>query len=233
MTPAHSLMDLVDAGFLSPAMGTFLRILVEQRFNILIGGGAGAGRTTLLNALRPLIGSGERAAFLEEAEATRERLKAAVSSPCDRLVVDELRGPEALDLLGAMEAGCACLAVIHSRTARDSAVGLERMALNADLEGRALAVRRRIGANLHFLVQVGRFSDGSRRVTNITEVEGLSGETLILLDIFVFEKLRLDADGRLHGRFRATGLRPRAYVRLMSSGIRLPREFFEDVQEVV
>jgi pilus assembly protein CpaF len=107
------------------------------------------------------------------------------------------------------------------------------MALNADLEGRALAVRRRIGANLHFFVQVGRFSDGSRRATNITEVEGLSGETLILFDIFLFEKRGVDAGGRTLGRFRGAGLRPRAYERIMSSGIRLPREFFEDVQEVV
>jgi pilus assembly protein CpaF len=232
MPPERSPVDLAEGGFMSPNMGAFLGTLVEQRFNILIGGGAGAGRTTLLNALRPLIGPGERVAFLDREEGMRERLREATASPCDRLVVDEIRGPEALDLLGAMEAGCACLAVIHSRTARDSAVGLERMALNADLEGRALAIRHRIGSNLHFLVQVGRFSDGSRRVTNITEISGVSGETLILLDIFVFEKRGLDPDGRVRGRFRATGLRPRAYARLVASGIGLPRDFFEDVQEV-
>jgi pilus assembly protein CpaF len=232
MLPGRSLMDLVDAGFLTPAMGELLRVLVQLRFNILIGGGAAAGRTTLLKALRPLIEPGERVAFLDREEGMRERLREAVSSGCDRLLVDELRGPEALDLLGAMEAGCASLAVIHSRHARDSTVCLERIALNADLESRAFAVRRRIASNLHFLVQVGRFSDGSRRVTNITEVEGLSGEILVLLDIFVFDKRGIEADGRVRGRFLGTGIRPRAYERIMSTGIRLPQGFFEEVQDV-
>jgi pilus assembly protein CpaF len=239
-------------------MVELLEASVKAKLNIIISGGTGSGKTTLLNALSVFINPKERIVTIEDAAELqlkqphvvrletrpanlegggavrqRELLVNSLRMRPDRIVVGEVRGEEALDMLQAMNTGHdGSLTTIHANSPRDGISRLEVMVSMANSNMQVSAIRQQIASAVHLLVQASRFSDGSRRVTGITEVTGMEGNIITLQDLFVFEKRGIDPDGRVIGRFAATGIRPKFYEKLLSAGIRLRTEIFEEVMEV-
>ena len=217
--------------------------------NIIIAGGTGAGKTTLLNALSAFISPKERIVTIEDAAELqlkqphvarletrppnleghgavrqRELLVNSLRMRPDRIVVGEVRGEEALDMLQAMNTGHdGSLTTVHANSPRDAISRLEVMVSLANANMQLVSIRQQIASAVHLLVQASRLSDGSRRVVNLTEVTGMEGDVVTLQDIFVFEKRGLNPDGRVVGRFAATGIRPKFYEKLLAAGIRLAR----------
>jgi pilus assembly protein CpaF len=151
----------------------------------------------------------------------------------DRIVVGEVRGGEALDMLQAMNTGHdGSLTTVHANSPRDAVSRLEVMVSLANANMQLVSIRQQVASAVHLLVQAARMSDGSRRVVNLTEVTGMEGEVVTLQDIFVFEKRGLNPDGHVVGRFAATGIRPKFYEKLLSAGIRLRPDLFDEVVEV-
>ncbi|MEJ5369579.1 MAG: CpaF family protein [Bryobacteraceae bacterium] len=250
--------DLVERKAMTRGMMELLEAAVKARLNIIIIGGTGAGKTTLLNALSFFINPKERIVTIEDAAELqlkqphvvrletrppnleghgavrqRELLINSLRMRPDRIVVGEVRGPEALDMLQAMNTGHdGSLTTIHANSPRDGISRLEVMVSMANASMQLISIRQQIASAVHLLVQAARFSDGSRRVTNITEVTGMEGEIVTLQDIFVFEKRGLSPEGRVLGRFAATGIRPKFYEKLLAAGIRLRPDIFDEVEEV-
>jgi pilus assembly protein CpaF len=250
--------DLVERKALTQGMAELLEAAVKAKLNIIISGGTGSGKTTLLNALSVFIDHRQRIvtiedaaelqlkqphvvrletrpANLEGANAIRQRelLINSLRMRPDRIVVGEVRGEEALDMLQAMNTGHdGSLTTIHANSPRDGISRLEVMVSMANSNMAVSAIRQQIASAVHLLVQASRFSDGSRRVTGITEVTGMEGSIITLQDIFVFEKRGIDPDGRVIGRFAATGIRPKFYEKLVAAGIHLRTEIFEEVVEI-
>jgi pilus assembly protein CpaF len=151
----------------------------------------------------------------------------------DRIVVGEVRGEEALDMLQAMNTGHdGSLTTIHANTPRDAVSRLEVMVSLANANMQLVSIRQQIASAVHLFVQTARLSDGSRRVVNLTEVSGMEGEVITLQDIFVFEKRGVSPEGKVLGRFAATGIRPKFYEKLLAAGIRLPADIFDQVMDV-
>lgn len=250
--------DLVEKRALTQGMMELLEAAVKAHMNIIIIGGTGAGKTTLLNALSFFINPKERIVTIEDAAELqlkqphvvrletrppnleghgavrqRELLINSLRMRPDRIVVGEVRGAEALDMLQAMNTGHdGSLTTIHANTPRDGISRLEVMVSLANASMQLISIRQQIASAVNILVQAARLSDGSRRVINITEVTGMEGEVVTLQDIFVFEKRGLSPDGRVMGRFAATGIRPKFYEKLLSAGIRLRPDLFDEVVEV-
>ncbi|MDQ2945420.1 MAG: CpaF family protein [Acidobacteriota bacterium] len=250
--------DLVEKLALTAGMMELLEAAVKAKLNIIIAGGTGAGKTTLLNALSAFISPKERIVTIEDAAELqlkqphvarletrppnlegngavrqRELLVNSLRMRPDRIVVGEVRGEEALDMLQAMNTGHdGSLTTVHANSPRDAVSRLEVMVSLANSNMQLVSVRQQIASAVHVLVQASRMSDGSRRVVNITEVTGMEGEVVTLQDIFVFEKRGLNPDGQVVGRFAATGIRPKFYEKLLSGGIRLRPEIFDEVVEV-
>jgi len=250
--------DLVERKALTQGMIEMLEAAVKSKLNIIISGGTGSGKTTLLNALSVFINAKERIVTIEDAAELqlkqphvvrletrpanlegggavrqRELLINSLRMRPDRIVVGEVRGEEALDMLQAMNTGHdGSLTTIHANSPRDGISRLEVMVSMANSNMQVSAIRQQIASAVHLLVQASRFSDGSRRVTGITEVTGMEGHIITLQDLFVFEKRGIDPDGRVIGRFAATGIRPKFYEKLVAAGIRLRTEIFEEVVEV-
>jgi pilus assembly protein CpaF len=250
--------DLVDRNALTAGMMELLEAAVKAKLNIIISGGTGAGKTTLLNALSFFLGQKERIGTSEDAaelqlqqphvarletrpsnlegkNAVRQRelLINSLRMRPDRIVVGEVRGEEALDMLQAMNTGHdGSLTTIHANTPRDAVARLEVMVSLANANMQLTAIRQQVAAAVHVLVQATRLSDGSRRVTSVTEVTGMEGEVVTLQDIFVFEKRGLSPEGQVVGRFSATGIRPKFYEKLLSAGIRLSPQMFDEIVEV-
>jgi pilus assembly protein CpaF len=250
--------DLVEKRALTQGMMELLEGAVKAHMNIIIIGGTGAGKTTLLNALSFFINPKERIVTIEDAAELqlkqphvvrletrppnleghgavrqRELLINSLRMRPDRIVVGEVRGAEALDMLQAMNTGHdGSLTTIHANTPRDGISRLEVMVSLANASMQLISIRQQIASAVNILVQAARLSDGSRRVINITEVTGMEGEVVTLQDIFVFEKRGLSPDGRVMGRFAATGIRPKFYEKLLSAGIRLRPDLFDEVLEV-
>ena len=250
--------DLVERKALTQGMIEMLEAAVKSKLNIIISGGTGSGKTTLLNALSVFINAKERIVTIEDAAELqlkqphvvrletrpanlegggavrqRELLINSLRIRPDRIVVGEVRGEEALDMLQAMNTGHdGSLTTIHANSPRDAISRLEVMVSMANSNMQISAIRQQIASAVHLLVQAARFSDGSRRVTGITEVTGMEGSIITLQDLFVFEKRGVDPEGRVIGRFAATGIRPKFYEKLVSAGIRLRTEIFEEVVEV-
>src|ERR1022692_1810319 len=240
--------DLVKKMALTDGMLELLKACVRARLNIVICGGTGAGKTTLLNVLSSYIPEDERIVTIEDAAELRlqqthvARMETrpanvegqgairirdlvinALRMRPDRIIVGEVRGEEALDMLQAMNTGHdGSLTTVHCNNPRDAMSRLEVMVGMGNANMGVRAIRQQISAALDVIVQVSRFSDGTRRVTHITEVTGMEVETITLQDIFLFEKTGVAEDGRVTGRFRATGIRPRAYERIKACGIQLP-----------
>ena len=250
--------DLVGRDSLTDPMLEFLRAAVACRLNILVSGGTGAGKTTLLNVLSSFIGSSERVVTIEDAAELmlrqrhvvrletrpaniegkgavrqRELVVNALRMRPDRIVVGEVRGEEALDMLQAMNTGHdGSLTTIHANTPRDALYRLDTMVAMANLNIPDKAIRQQVASAIEVVVQIARLSDGTRKVTAVTEITGMERETITMQDIFVFEKTGLDEDGRVRGRFRATGIRPKCSERLAASGIHLPAQMFEHTKQV-
>jgi pilus assembly protein CpaF len=231
---------------------------VKAKLNIVIAGGTGAGKTTLLNALSAFISPKERIVTIEDAAelqlkqphlarletrpanlegqgAVRQRqlLVNALRMRPDRIVVGEVRGEEALDMLQAMNTGHdGSLTTVHANSPRDAISRLEVMVSLANANMQMVSVRQQIASAVQVLVQAARLSDGSRRVVNITEVTGMEGDMVTLQDIFVFEKRGVSAEGKVMGRFSATGIRPKFSEKLLAAGIRLSPELFDQSMEI-
>jgi pilus assembly protein CpaF len=250
--------DLVQRQAMTQGMMELLEAAVKARLNIIIAGGTGSGKTTLLNALSCFINGKERIVTIEDAAELqlkqphvarletrpaniegggairqRELLVNSLRMRPDRIVVGEVRGEEALDMLQAMNTGHdGSLTTVHANSPRDAVSRLEVMVSLANSNMQLVSIRQQIASAVHLLVQASRMSDGSRRVMSITEVTGMEGEIITLQDLFVFEKRGMDPDGKVVGRFAATGIRPKFYEKLLSAGIRLRQDLFEEVMEI-
>jgi len=245
--------DLVDRETLSQPMLDFLQAAVASRLNVIVSGGTGAGKTTLLNVLSGYISDSERVVTIEDAAelllrqrhvvrletrpsniegkgAVRQRdlVVNALRMRPDRIILGEVRGEEALDMLQAMNTGHdGGLTTIHANSARDALYRLDMMVAMASLNIPERAVRQQTASAINLVIQVTRLSDGTRKVTGITEVTGMEGDMVSMQDIFLFERTSLRRDGKVCGHFRATGIRPRCCERLASLGIQLPIDMFE------
>ena len=250
--------DLVARDSLTRPMLEFLRSAVACRLNLIISGGTGAGKTTLLNVLSGFIGGVERVITIEDAAELmlrqrhvvrletrpsniegrgavrqRELVVNALRMRPDRIIVGEVRGEEALDMLQAMNTGHdGSLTTIHANSARDALYRLDTMVAMANLNIPEKAIRQHIAAALEVIVQIARMSDGTRRVTAVTEITGMERDVITMQDIFLFEKTGVREDGKVLGRFRATGIRPKCAERLAASGAALPPELFEHLKVV-
>ncbi|HEV7624778.1 MAG TPA: CpaF family protein [Amnibacterium sp.] len=246
--------DLVRFGSLSPEMAQLLDACVAAHLNILVSGGTGTGKTTLLNVLSSFIPEGERIITIEDAvelqlqqshvvrlesrpaniegrgEITiRDLVKNSLRMRPDRIVVGECRGGEALDMLQAMNTGHdGSLSTIHANTPRDAIARLETLVLMAGMDLPLRAIREQIASAVDVIVQLTRLRDGTRRVTHITEVQGMEGDIVTLQDAFVFDySAGVDADGRFLGKPVSTGVRPRFVDRFTDLGIAVPQSVFE------
>ncbi len=250
--------DLVTVRALTRPMLDFLSHCVSARLNALISGGTGAGKTTLLNVLSGFISERERIVTIEDAAelqlhqehvarletrppnvegkgAVRQRqlMINALRMRPDRIVVGEVRGEEALDMLQAMNTGHdGSLTTVHANTPRDALSRIETMIAMGATNLPERAMRQQIAAAIQLVVQQTRLSDGTRKVTSISEITGMEGDVITMQEIFVFEKMGVTQDGKVIGRFRATGVRPKLCERLKASGIHLPADMFEGVTEV-
>ena len=249
---------LVERGAITRGMMDLLEAAVRAKLNIIVSGGTGAGKTTLLNALSEFISPKERIVTIEDAAelqlkqphvvrletrppnlegqgAVRQRqlLVNSLRMRPDRIIVGEVRGEEALDMLQAMNTGHdGSLTTVHANTARDAISRLEVMVTLANANMHLAAIRQQVASAVNVLVQCSRMSDGTRRVTSITEVTGIEGDIVTLQDIFVFEKLGLSPEGKVLGRFCASGILPKFHEKLLAAGIKVPMDIFDEVVEV-
>ncbi|MEP7379043.1 MAG: CpaF family protein [Chloroflexota bacterium] len=243
--------DLIRYGTSTPEMFDFLRACVEARLNIFVSGGTGSGKTTMLNVLSSFIPNDERIVTVEDAaelqlrqehvvtlEARpaniegkgavpiRELVRNALRMRPDRIIVGECRSGEALDMLQAMNTGHdGSMSTGHANTPRDMLARLETMVLFAGVELPLRAVREQIASAVDLIVHQERLKDGSRKITNITEVQGMEGDVIVLQDVFVFEQTGV-VEGKVQGRLRPTGVRPRFAEKFEMHGIHLPPRMF-------
>ncbi len=248
-----SMDDLLRLQSLTPSMAEMLAAAVKARLNILISGGTGSGKTTLLNILSGFIPSSERIITVEDAAelqlqqrhvvrletraaniegrgavVQRDLVRNSLRMRPDRIIVGEVRGAEALDMLQAMNTGHdGSLTTLHANSPRDALRRLETMVLMAGANLADRAMREQISSAIHIIIQISRMSDGSRKVQKIAEIVGMEGDTVSLQDIYVFEKLGIREDGKVIGTFHTTGIRPKFAERIETSGIKLPDAMFE------
>jgi len=245
--------DMLKNRTLTPQILELLRGAVKARLNMLISGGTGAGKTTLLNILSGYISDKERIVTIEDSAELQLKQEHVVRLECrppnvegkgavrprqlvinslrmrpDRIIVGEVRGEEALDMLQAMNTGHdGSLTTIHANSPRDAIARLETMSLMANLNLPEKAVRQQIASAVAVVIQVSRLSDGTRRVTHITEISGMDEDVVSMQDIFLFEKQGVGPGGRVVGQFVATGIRPKFAEKLKVSGIPVPASLFE------
>jgi len=247
--------DLVEMGTITEPMIDFLAAMVKSRLNILISGGTGAGKTTLLNVLSSFVPPTERIITIEDsaelqlrqprtvrletrtanveglgAVDQRQLVINALRMRPDRIVVGEVRGSEAIDMLQAMNTGHdGSLTTLHSNSPRDALNRLETMVAMANLNLPDRAVRQQIASAIHIVIQLSRFSDGKRRMVQLSEVVGMEGDVITLQEIFQFRQEGIDEDGDVIGRIRPTGIRPKSADRLKANGFSLPASMFSDL----
>jgi pilus assembly protein CpaF len=250
--------ELIKNLTLTPEMLELIKASVQARLNIMISGGTGAGKTTLLNVVSEFIPENERIVTIEDAAELQLRQRHvarmetrppniegegsvkqrqlvinALRMRPDRIIVGEVRGEEALDMLQAMNTGHdGSLTTIHSNNPRDAISRLEVMVGMANSNIGVRAIRQQVSSAIQLFIHLARLSDGSRRITYITECVGMEGELVTLQDIFVFEKTGFTKDRRVKGRFRPTGVRPKFYDQMLASGIDLPLSIFQSVTEI-
>jgi pilus assembly protein CpaF len=246
--------DLVENGTLTPPMLQFLRAVVKGKINVLISGGTGTGKTTLLNVLSAAIPENERIITIEDAAELqlhqdhvvrletrpanlegkgevrqRELVINALRMRPDRIVIGEVRGEEAIDMLQAMNTGHeGSLTTIHANSARDALSRLETMASMANLNLPERAVRQQIASAINVIIQLNRLPDGSRKIVSICEIAGMEGQVITMQELFVFERQGYDSQLRVNGRFRATGIAPKIGEKLLAAGLPLPLEIFRN-----
>ncbi|MBK5298840.1 MAG: CpaF family protein, partial [Vicinamibacteria bacterium] len=250
--------DLVAFRAMTRPMLDFLGHCVKAHLNCLISGGTGAGKTTLLNVMSSFIGENERIATIEDAAELqlhqehvvrletrppnvegkgavkqRQLVINALRMRPDRIVVGEVRGEEALDMLQAMNTGHdGSLTTVHANTPRDALSRIETMIAMGNVSLPEKAIRQQISSAIQLVVQQTRLADGSRKVTSISEITGMEGDVITMQEIFMFEKMGMTQDGKVIGRFKATGVRPKVAERLKMAGIHLPSDMFEGMTEV-
>ncbi len=244
--------DLIQFGSLTRPMADFLEACVKARFNIIISGGTGSGKTTLLNVMSGFIPENERIITIEDAAelqlqqdhvmrmetktanadglhavSIRELVKNSLRMRPDRIVVGEVRGGEALDMLQAMNTGHdGSLTTVHANTPRDAISRIETLVLMAGMDLPLKVVRQQISAAVDLIVQQTRLKDGQRKVTAVTEVAGMEGEIIVLTDIFKFTQSGVTTDGKIIGEVHATGIRPNFTPRLEAAGFKLSADVF-------
>ena len=250
----YTIEDLINMKSLNREMAVFLNACVKARLNVFISGGTGSGKTTTLNVLSSFIPNDERIVTIEDAaelqlgqehvvslesrppniEGTgeipiRELVRNSLRMRPDRIIVGECRGGEALDMLQAMNTGHdGSLATGHANSPRDMLARLETMVLMAGVDLPVKAIRQQIVGALDLIVQQARFKDGTRRITNITEVQDMEGDVVVLQDIFAFKQEGIDVDGKIIGELAPTGIRPRFYDKFKQYGLNVPTSIFSD-----
>ena len=248
-----TMQKLVDSDALSERAAALLRGIVEARLNVLISGGTGSGKTTMLNAMSSFIDHRERIVTIEDAaelqlqQAHVVRLETRPPSPSgsgavsqrdlvrnalrmrpDRIIVGEVRGAETFDMLQAMNTGHdGSMTTVHANTARDALGRIEQMVTMMGIDFPLSAIRSQVASGLHFVVQLSRLADGRRRVMSVSEITGLEGDVLTMQDIFVFRKKGRAADGTVLGEFIPTGIRPRCAEQLIAAGVDLDAGAFD------
>lgn len=254
-TTPFSVENLINFGTLDEKIATFLQSCVKARINILVSGGTGSGKTTTLNVLSSFIPSDERIVTIEDAAelrlqqphvvtlesrppniegkgqiTIRDLVRNALRMRPDRIIVGEVRSGEALDMLQAMNTGHdGSLTTAHANSPRDALSRLETMVLMSGFELPVKAIREQVSSALEIILQQSRMKDGSRKVTHITEVQHMEGNTITTQDIFRFEQSGIDADGKILGYFTPTGLLPGFMEKFRLSGITLPDGFFTQI----
>ena len=247
-TDPLKMQQLIQNGALTREIAILFEMCVRARLNIIISGGTGAGKTTLLNALSAFIPADERIVTIEDSaelqmqqphvvrletrppniegkgEVTqRDLVRNALRMRPDRIVVGEVRGGEAIDMLQAMNTGHdGSLTTIHANSTRDALARLETMIQMTGMRLSDRAMRQQITSAVNLVIQVARLTDGTRRIVSISEITGMEGETTAMQEIFQFERTGVDASGKVLGRFRTTGIRPRFAERLQQYGMQLP-----------
>jgi pilus assembly protein CpaF len=250
--------DLVGRESWTEPMREFLQAAIGCRLNLIVSGGTGAGKTTLLNILSTFIGATERVVTIEDAAElslrqrhvvrletrpaniegkgavrARELVVNALRMRPDRIIVGEVRSEEALDMLQAMNTGHdGSLTTIHANSQRDALYRLDTMVAMANLNIPERAVRQQIASAVNIIVQVSRIADGSRKVTGISEITGMEGDVITMQDIFVFDRTGIGPNGKVIGRFRATGIRPKCADKIAAAGLQLRADLFDHVKAV-
>jgi pilus assembly protein CpaF len=245
--------DLIRFGSMNEMAASFLKACVHSRLNIVISGGTGSGKTTLLNVVSSFIPHDERIVTIEDAAelqlqqehvvrletrppniegkgaiTMRDLVKNSLRMRPERIVVGEVRAGEALDMLQAMNTGHdGSLTTLHANTPRDALRRLETLVMMAGFDMPQRSIREQIASAVHLVVQASRLSDGSRKVTHITELVGMEGEVVLLQDIFVFKQTGIDAEGKIEGSFQYTGVRPKCLEMMMAHGADLDLSMFE------
>ncbi|MBP1948063.1 CpaF family protein [Virgibacillus litoralis] len=249
--------DLIRFGTLSQEMAEFVQACVASKLNIFVSGGTGSGKTTTLNVLSSFISNTDRIVTIEDAAelqlgqdhvvsletrppniegkgaiSIRDLVRNSLRMRPDRIVIGEVRSGEALDMLQAMNTGHdGSLATGHSNSPRDMVSRLETMVLMAGMDLPIKAIREQIAGALDVIIQQSRLKDGTRRITNITEVQGLEGDIIVLQDIFTFRQSGVDDDGKILGKLVPTGIRPKFYEQMEYQGITLPPSIFSEKME--
>ena len=244
--------DLIATGTLTRELAEFLRACIQVKLNIVISGGTGTGKTTLLNALSAFIPDDERIITIEDptelrlqqahlvslearppslegkGEVTqRDLVRNCLRMRPDRILVGEVRGPEAFDMMQAMNTGHeGSLTTIHSNSPRDALARVENMILMAGLDLPLRAIREQMVSALQVVVQIARMPDGSRKIITVAEITGMEGQVVTMQDIYRFEKRGIDTEGRIVGDFHPTGIRPQFVERFAIAGIELPQDIF-------
>lgn len=256
-TDPFKVEDLVNFGTVSRQMATFLDACVKAKLNMFVSGGTGSGKTTTLNVLSAFIPNHERIITIEDAAelqlgqdhvislesrpsniegkggiSIRDLVRNSLRMRPERIVIGEVRGGEALDMLQAMNTGHdGSLATGHSNSPRDMISRLETMVLMAGIDLPVKAIREQIAGAIDLIIQQSRLKDGTRKITHITEVQGMEGDVIVLQDIFVFQQERLDEMGKIVGKMIPTGVRPKFYERLETSGIHIPASVFVEEED--
>lgn len=247
------LRHLIEKRSLTPEIGDLLKAIVQARLNILISGGTGTGKTTMLNILSGFIPDDERIVTIEDAAelqlrqehvvrletrpaniegkgeiAQRELVKNALRMRPDRIILGEVRGAESLDMLQAMNTGHdGSLTTVHANSCRDALTRIETLVSMAGFNLAPKAMRHYISSALDVIIQIARLSDGTRKLISVQEIVGMEGDLITLQEIFVFQQEGLDLDRKVKGRFKATGVRPKFTERLAAKGVTLPPALFD------
>ncbi|GEL77982.1 CpaF family protein [Tenuibacillus multivorans] len=256
-TDPFKIDDLVNFGTLTQEMATFIDACVKARLNIFVSGGTGSGKTTSLNVLSNFIPNDERIVTIEDAAelqlgqdhvvslesrppnlegkgaiSIRDLVRNSLRMRPDRIVIGEVRGAEALDMLQAMNTGHdGSLATGHSNSPRDMLSRLETMVLLAGVELPIKAIRDQISGAIDLIIQQSRLKDGSRKIVKITEVQGLEGDVIVLQDIFEFEQTGVDSEGKIQGHLVPTGVRPKFFDQIQNTDIHIPTNVFVREEE--
>ena len=247
------LHHLIEKRSLTPEIGELLKAIVQARLNVLISGGTGTGKTTLLNILSGFIPNNERIVTIEDAAelqlrqdhvvrletrpaniegkgeiAQRELVKNALRMRPDRIILGEVRGAESLDMLQAMNTGHdGSLTTVHANSARDALTRIETLVSMAGFNLASKAMRHYVSSALDLIIQIARLSDGTRKLISVQEIAGMEGDLITLQELFVFQQTGLDENRKVKGRFKATGIRPKFYERVLAKGVTLPSDLFD------